>query len=222
MTIVYHDDLEQGSDEWLMQRMGGLTASEVKLILTPTLKTANNDKTREHLYELLSQRITQHIEPQYVSDDMLRGHEDEITARDLYSEHYAPVTETGFVTTDHLGFMLGYSPDGLIGVDGLIEVKSRIPKLQAQVIVLDEVPKDCMMQLQTGLFVTQRDWIDYISYCAGMPMYVKRVFPIDEYQEKIPAAAIAFEEQLQAARLVYDANVKGLIETERNVEGDLI
>ena len=119
--IVYHHDLEQGSDEWLAARCGILTASEMKLIVSPTLKPASNDKERAHLYELLAQRITGHVEPHYVTDDMLRGHEDEVEARILYAERYAPVESAGFITNGKWGFTLGYSPDGLVGDDGLIE-----------------------------------------------------------------------------------------------------
>ena len=58
IMIRYFPDLEQGSDAWLTARCGLLTASEMKLILTPALKIANNDKVRSHLYELLAQRVT--------------------------------------------------------------------------------------------------------------------------------------------------------------------
>lgn len=74
-------EMVQGSEEWLTARCGLLTASEIKLIVTPTLKIASNDKERAHLYELLAQRITGYVEPRYISDDMLRGKEDEIAAR---------------------------------------------------------------------------------------------------------------------------------------------
>src|SRR3546814_17561163 len=60
--LVYHTDLIQGSEEWLQARCGLLTASEMKLIVTPTLKAANNDETRTHLYELLAQRVTGYVE----------------------------------------------------------------------------------------------------------------------------------------------------------------
>ena len=62
MTVYYHD-LEQGTPEWLALRCGILTASEMRLIMTPTLKPASNDKERAHLFELLAQRITGHTEP---------------------------------------------------------------------------------------------------------------------------------------------------------------
>src|SRR3546814_15856509 len=96
----------------------------MKLIVTPTLKAANNDKTRTHLYELLAQRVTGYVEPHYISDDMLRGRDDEIIARDAYTMHHAQVDHTGFITNDKWGFTIGYSLHGLVGVDGLIECKS--------------------------------------------------------------------------------------------------
>jgi hypothetical protein len=78
---------------------------------------------------------------------------------------------------DDWGFSLGYSPDGLVGDDGLIEVKCRRQKKHLQTILADEVPPENMAQLQCGLLVSGREWIDYVSYCGGMPMYVKRVYP---------------------------------------------
>jgi len=203
--IRYHYDMEQGSEEWHALRCGILTASEMKLIVTPTLKPASNDKERAHLFELLGQRITQHTEPRYISDDMLRGHDDEIEARIRYAEHFAPVTECGFITNDDHGFVIGYSPDGLVDDDGLIECKSRRQKFQVETILADKVPEEYMLQIQTGLLVTRRKWLDFVSYCAGLPMYVKRVFPDARYQEAIIAAAIGFEYRLQIAQEKYAA-----------------
>ena len=105
--IRYYRDIEQGSDEWLAVRRGILTASEMRLIMTPTLRPASNDKERAHLFELIGQRITGYTEPHYISDDMLRGHEDEIEARIRYADHFYPVTECGFVTRDMGGFTIG-------------------------------------------------------------------------------------------------------------------
>lgn len=201
--IRYHFDIEQGSEEWHALRCGILTASEMKFIVTPTLKPASNDKERAHLFELLGQRITQHTEPRYISDDMLRGHEDEIEARIRYAENFAPVTECGFVTNDDHGFVIGYSPDGLVDYDGLIECKSRRQKFQVETILADKVPEEYMLQIQTGLLVTGREWLDFVSYCAGLPMYVKRVFPDARYQEAIIAAAADFEHRLNVARMKY-------------------
>lgn len=219
MTLKYHTDLLQGSEEWLAARVGILTASEVKLILTPTLKIANNDKTRAHVWELAAQRITQYTEPSYIGDDMLRGFDDEIRARDLYSEKYAPVEEIGFITDDRFGFTIGYSPDGLVGDDGLIECKSRRQKYQIQTISENAVPDEYMLQLQTGLLVTGRKWIDFISYSGGLPMFVTRVIPDAAIQTAIIDAATEFEAKVVQAVQSYHDNVKahGYHATERVV-----
>ena len=223
--IKIHNDLIQGSDEWLQARCGLITASEMKLLLTPTMKAANNDKVRAHFYELAFQRLTGFVEPQYVSDAMLRGQEDEIYAREEYSQHYASVEETGFITNDHWGFTIGYSPDGLVGDDGLIEVKSRGGKYQVQTIANNEVPAEYMLQLQTGLLITGRKWIDFISYCGGLPMFVKRVEPDPEMQDAIIAAVTRAEEAIADIEREYRATLASMpkvIATERRAVEEII
>lgn len=229
MTITYYDEVEQGSEEWLAMRCGLLTASEMKLIVTPTLKAASNDKERAHLFELLAQRITRYVEPQYISDSMLRGMDDEIEARIQYDKHYAKVTSCGFVTNNKWGFTLGYSPDGLVGDDGLIECKSRNQKLQVRTLVeyvsADTIDPEFMIQVQTGLLVTERKWLDLTSYSGGLPMATVRVLPDEKYQTAILDAAKAFEERLAAARAKYDAVLSGkarLIPTKRRIIQEMI
>jgi predicted phage-related endonuclease len=220
--ITLHRDLIQGSEEWLAARCGLLTASEIKLIMTPTLKPASNDKERAHLFELLAQRITRYVEPHFVTDDMLRGHADEIEARKLYAEKYAPVsTDVGFVTNSKWGFKLGYSPDGMVGDDGLIEIKSRRQKYQVQTLVDGAVPAEYMLQLQTGLLVTERQWVDFISYCGGLPMFVLRVFPDPKIQDAIIQTAGEFETRLAAKLWAYDMAKAFFHPTERRVEQEM-
>lgn len=223
--IRYHTDLIQGSDEWLAARCGILTASEMCKILTPTLKIASNEKERAHLYELMAQRISRHVEPTYIGDDMLRGQEDEVEARILYEEHYAPVQQVGFITDDRWGFAIGYSPDGLVGDDGLIECKSRRQKFQVETIASGEMPAEYMLQVQTGLLVSGRAWCDFISYSGGLPMVTIRVFPIPEIQAAIEAAASTFEARLVEKIEKYNEMLaSGLraIPTERRIEQEMI
>ena len=227
--ISYYSDIVQGSDEWLAARCGLLTASEMKLIVTPTLKPASNDKERAHMWELLAQRITKHVEPRYISDDMLRGQEDEIEARMEYEKAYGKVLEVGFITSDKWGFTIGYSPDGLVGSDGLLECKSRAQKHQIRTLVdyvsADTIDPDFMLQCQTGLLVTERKWIDLVSYCGGLPMATVRVFPDARIQEAIIEAATAFESRLNAAYEKYQsllASDKRLIPTERKITQEMI
>ena len=224
MTITYYRDLIQGSEEWLAARCGLLTASEMHLILTPTLKAASNDKERAHLYELLAQRITKYVEPRYISDDMLRGQEDEVDGVNLYAKTYAAVERVGFITNDKWGFVLGYSPDALVGLDGLVECKSRNQKYQIRTIVdyvtNGAIDPDFVIQVQTGLLVSERKWIDLISYCGGLPMATVRVLPDAKVQDAIIAAATAFETRLRAAQDKYELVLKSsarLIPTERKI-----
>src|SRR5690606_36899576 len=134
-----------------------VTASVVgQLITTKTIKPAANDTSRALTALLVAERITGWSDPVYVSDDMMRGTLDEPVARDLYSKHYAPVVECGFMVRYEDGWRLGYSPDGLVGDDGLIEVKSRRAKAQLVTILADEVPASNMAQIQAGLLVSGR------------------------------------------------------------------
>ena len=223
--IKYHTDLIQGSDEWLAAPCGLLTASEMKLIVTPnTLKIADNDKCRAHLWELLAQRITKHVEPHYISEDMLRGIDDEVFARALYAEKYAPVSDMGFITNDRFGFTIGVSPDGLVCDDGMIEIKSRRQRFQTETIIENvlegTVPTDFGIQVQTALLVSERKWLDFISYSGGQPMVTIRVYPIVEVQDAIVEAARAFETKLAAKMKRYEAVLQSdarLIPTERRV-----
>ena len=217
MTITYHKDLVQGSEEWLAARCGMLTASEMHLIVTPTLKAASNDKERTHLYELLAQRITGYVEPQYISDDMLRGMDEEITALDLYAKHHSKIDRVGFITNDKWGFTIGYSPDALVGKEGLVECKSRRQKYQIQTIVDGVVPPEYMIQIQTGLLVSEREWLDFISYSGGLPMFAMRCYPMPEYQDAIVKAATAFEARLAINLETYMKASQDYIPTERKI-----
>lgn len=215
MTITYHKEVIQGSDEWLQVRCGLLTASEMKLIITPTLKVASNDKSVAHVYELAAQRITGYVEPHYISDDMLRGMDDESYARETYHENYAPVDTCGFITNDKFGFTLGYSPDGLVGDDGLIECKSRRQKYQVETIVTNAVPDEHKIQIQTGLLVSERKWCDYVSYCGGLPMAVIRVEADAVVQEAIIAAAKTFYDKIDIVMIQFARLAANLIPTKR-------
>lgn len=229
MTITIHTEVEQGSEAWMQLRCGRLCASEMKLIVTPTLKIASNDKERAHLYELLAQRITGYVEPHYVSDDMLRGHEDEIRARDAYSENYAPVEEIGFITNDRWGFTLGYSPDGrVIGANAGIEGKSRRQKYQVQTLVEHvlngTIPDEYALQIQTGLLVAEWDWIDFLSYCGGLHMPAIRVYPDPVIQDAIVNAAGEFERRLSEKLKLYHEAMHSnarLVATERVIESEM-
>jgi hypothetical protein len=218
MALHEMPDLEQGSPEWLEQRRGMVTASQVGNLLTATGRPASNDTSRRLTLSLVAERITGYVEPTFVNDDMLRGQLDEPIARDLYSEHFEQVTECGFLVRDDWGWPLGYSPDGLVGDYGLIEVKSRRQKKHLQTILADEVPAENMAQLQAGLLVSGREWIDYVSYSGGMPLWVKRVYPDPKWSEAIVDAVSAFEQAAEEMTHTYLTRTADLPATERRID----
>lgn len=230
MTIKIYRDLIQGSDEWHALRCGILTASEMDKIITTTLKIADNDDTRSHLFELAAQRVTQYVEPTYIGHDMMRGHEEEVYARIAYAKHYAEVEDVGFVTNDKFGFTIGASPDGFVGDDGMLECKSRKQKYQFETVLSKGMPANkkinCMMQIQTALLVTERKWCDFISYHGGMHMLVHRIYPDPEIQAAIVQAATSFETKLmekiaEYGKIIADPAMR-LIPTERVIEEEIL
>lgn len=225
MGIIIHRDIDQGTDEWLELRRGILTASEMKLIITPNkLQFARNENCKAHVYELAAQRVTQYVEPHYTSDAMLRGHFDEEEARAYYQRKHADVETVGFITNDGFGFTLGYSPDGLVGEEGCIEIKSRCQKYQFQTVVEGEMPTEFLLQIQTGLLVSGRQWCDFISYCGGMVLFVKRIHADKPMQEAILNASAACELEIQRLIAEYNKKAAGLQVTQRVIhefEGEI-
>lgn len=164
---------------------------------------------------LAAERITGFVEPTFTSADMERGNLSEPVARDIYSENYEPAHELGFMLLETDRFKLGYSPDGLVGDEGLIEVKAPRQKKHLATILADTVPLEHMAQIQTGLFVSGRQWLDFISYCGGMTLFVKRVFPDDHWFSAIQDAASALEEHAGTIFAGYRELTKDAPITER-------
>lgn len=197
MTPTHHN-VQQGTEEWLQLRCGLITASCMKLLITPTGKQAANDKQRAHRDDLLAQRITGYVEPHFISTDMERGHDDEPRMRAVYEQHTGnAVQQLGFMTAIRDGHTVGYSPDGLVGEDGLIEGKSRRQKYQVRTILDGIVPEEFVWQIQAGLYVSGRKWCDFISYSGGLRMFIHRVYPDPKMQETVRATVSATEEWLK-------------------------
>ena len=226
MTLIEYRDVEQGSDQWLDLRRGLITASTIGRLITPkTIKPAANPDSRALIAELAAERITGWSDPVYVNGDMQRGNDCEPLARDLYSEKYAPVTELGFMIEDNLGdkgLKLGYSPDGLVSDDGLIEAKAPRAKTHIQTILSGEVPLYNMAQCQTGLLVSRREWLDFLSYSPGLPMWRTRVFPDPRWAEAIIATVEQAELAIESMVNRYQGAVIGLPTTERILELEMV
>lgn len=215
--IKYHWDVKQGTDEWHALRRGKVTGTVVKSLLTgKTMKLANNDTVRTLAYEFAAQRETGRTEENYQNYQMMRGHLEEELAFDVYSKNYYESRKCGFITNDKNGIMIGYSPDVVVvEFNGLGEIKSRVQKYQVRTILEDIVPAEFILQQQTGLYVSEREWCDFISYSNGMPLYVKRVYPDLEIHDKIATAIYEFDKRVKEVQNQYRELSSKLVPTER-------
>lgn len=184
MIAMHILNIEQGSAEWLSARCGIITMSELECLLVSG-KGAEGFGVAAYTYmdQLIGERITgEAAELPFSTRATERGHEYEIKARELYeAREEVKTTQAGII----LNHGCGYSPDSLVGTDGLTEIKSKLPKFQVAVILGDEVPKEHVAQCQGGLWVSDREWIDFISYWPGMPMFVKRMYRDEAMIRKI-------------------------------------
>lgn len=216
MPVTEYPQVEQRSEEWFAARRGIVTASIVGQLITPkTMRPADNDVSRALTAQLVAERITGHTEPSYTNDDMMRGVLHEVFAVDAYAEHYAPVQTTGFIVRAEDDWTLGFSPDGLVGDDGLIEVKCPRPKTHLRTILDNSVPGRHWAQLQAGLLVTGRLWVDYISYYGGLPLFVKRIEPDPHWHLAIIEACQKFEARAAEMLALYESASSNMPATER-------
>lgn len=204
MSLHIYEDLEQGTPEWLAARCGIVTASVMGQLITPaTVKVAKNDCSRGLTATLVAERLTGYVEPVYANADMERGTLSEPLARDAYIENHAPVEQVGFMVRQFEHGALGFSPDGLVGDEGILEIKSPRQKKHLATVLADEVPIEHMAQIQTGLIVSGREWCDFISYCGGMHLFVKRVHLDPKWQAAILEAHKTFEENARQMEADY-------------------
>jgi hypothetical protein len=212
MTIVIHN-VEQNTPEWLELRRGMITSSIAKQLIThKTWKIADNDKVRKILYKLAAERITGFIEDGFRGFDMERGNFEEPLAKKLYGKSY----DVGFVTRDFgNGLIMGYSPDGFVGDEGNIEIKSANQTIQVERIYLNQVPDEHVPQIQHGLLVSNRKWCDFISYSNGMAMQVIRVEANKKQQEILLEACIQAENKINEIVNTYLKNSKNYKIAER-------
>ena len=180
---------EQGTPEWFAERCGVITASCFSQVLAK-----GQGKTRKtYLLKLAGERITGNTSDGYTNPHMERGREQEETARNLYIEqHGVEIAQCGFMKNG----CLGYSPDGLIGDDGLIEIKSKLAHLQAEVLLDGDVPREHVAQIQGGLMVSGRKYLDFVSFCPGMPLFIKRVERDENYITTLKSELEKFENEL--------------------------
>lgn len=189
-------EIEQGSADWLALRLGIVTCSELDCLLVNGKGPEGfGSGAMSYMDQLIGERITgEAAELPFSTRATERGKEFELLARDLYQIREDVAVEEVAIILNH---GIGYSPDGLIGDMGLTEIKSKLPKFQASVILAGEVPKEHVAQCQGGLYVSGREWIDFVSYWKGMPLFVKRMHRDEAYIAKLAERVNTFNELLE-------------------------
>ncbi|MEL7937623.1 lambda exonuclease family protein [Pseudomonas delhiensis] len=167
--------IEQGSQEWLNLRLGIITCSELDCLLVNGKGQAGfGVGAFSYMDQLIGERITEEAaDPFQGNRHTERGHELEGKAGEFYVTRTGAELEQVAIILNH---GIGYSPDALVGSDGLVEIKTKLPKFQVGVILAGEVPKEHIAQCQGGLWASEREWIDFISYWPGMPLFIKRMY----------------------------------------------
>lgn len=189
--------LEQGTPEWHAARLGIVTMSELKTLLVKGRGPSNfGAGALSYMHQLIGERITGESADVFQGNaHTQRGHMLEPMARELYSE------ATGNTQLEQVGIILnhgaGYSPDSLVGSEGLIEVKTKLPKYQIELLLADELPQEHVAQCQGGLWVSEREWIDFVSYWPGMPLFVKRAYRDEMLIKNIAERIESFYEELE-------------------------
>lgn len=191
--------MEQRTEEWFKARLGKVTASRVADVLAKT-KTGVSASRANYLTELVVERLTGQQAELYMNDAMQWGTDTEPQARMAYEAHKSVlVDEVGFI--DHSSIqMFGCSPDGLVGDDGLIEIKCPNSKTAIETILSGKAPSKYIPQMQTQMAVTGRAWCDFVSFDPRLPedlqLFVVRVNRDDEYIANLEKEVSAFLQEV--------------------------
>lgn len=177
--------MEQRSPEWHSVRLGRITGSRFAAVMS-------TGKTRDDLIrDLAWERFTGRPVETYQNAAMLRGVELEPEARDWYSfARDVAVREFGFIVHPEHDF-IGISPDGLVGDDGLIEIKCPGHRAHMDVVAQRKVPSQYRWQVQGQLWVTGRRWLDFVSYHPDHEGVIVRVEPNPAMFAQLEAACLA-------------------------------
>lgn len=190
-----HRGIEQGSDEWKAIRLGIPTASRFKDVLAK-----GEGKTRtSYMYQLAAETLTGQTDESYSNTYMDWGTENEPLARSAYEFIMSEIVEqVTFISNET--FYAGYSPDGLVGDNGLIEIKCPKTTTHIETVISGKMPSGHIPQVQGGLMVSEREWLDFISYDPrikqSMAYFSVRVYRDDEYIEKLRLELIRFNNDL--------------------------
>jgi putative phage-type endonuclease len=168
----------QRDADWYAARLGKATASRFKDAIAALKSGAPAQAQRDYLTELVVERLTQQPIQRFQNAAMTWGTEQEPAARAAYERITGRIVEeTGFVAHDTL--MAGCSPDGLVDWDGLIEIKCPWGTANHIETLLNGMPAEHMPQVQGQMWITGREWCDFVSYDPRMPaelqLHVQRI-----------------------------------------------
>lgn len=185
---------EQGTPEWYAARAGIPTASEFDTVMAKGRGGGDSKTRRTYMLKLIGERLTKEPMWSYSNEHMERGKVMESEARDLYQM----IAE---VECEQVGFLrrgdAGCSPDSLVGADGMLEIKTKLPHLQLDCILYDELPSEHRAQCQGQLWIAEREWVDFVSYWPGLPLFAKRVYRDEEYIKKLAEAVRVFNAEME-------------------------
>jgi len=186
-------ECEQGSQEWLVRRMGLPTASEFSTVMASG-RGGGESKTRAtYMRKLAGEIITGELAESYTSPHMDRGKVMEDEARDMYAlEYNADPVRVGFVTN----FNAGCSPDSLLGSNGGLEIKTALPHIQIERLEKDDLPPEHRAQVQGSMWICEREYWDFVSYWPRLPLLRVRVARDEEYIATIKSAVDRFNDEL--------------------------
>lgn len=187
-------DCEQGSPAWLNARLGIPTASEFATVMAKGKAGGDSKTRRAYMLKLIGERITGEPMESYSNAHMERGKLMEAEARSMYClVNDLDVQTVGFIRNE----IAGASPDALVGNDGLLEIKTKLPHLQIEVLLSNEVPSEHIAQIQGQLWISGREWADFVSYWPGIKPFIKRVHRDQAYIDQIFKAVGQFEAELR-------------------------
>lgn len=191
----------QRSDEWFTQRLGKVTASRFKDVLAK-LKSGDEAATRRNYRaQLVIERLTGQQAERFTSAAIEWGQDTESLARLAYTLATKNlVEEVGFV--QHATLAAGASPDGLIGLDGCLEIKCRLTANHIETLKLGHMPPEHMAQVQGQMWMTGRKWCDFVSFDPTLPenaqLFIERIDRDDEYIANLEVEVALFLDEADA------------------------
>jgi putative phage-type endonuclease len=192
--------VEQGSDEWHALRLGHVTASNVADVMAKG-KSGEAESRRKYKLKLIAERLTGQKQDSFTNSAMEWGVEQEPYARMAYEvAAEVLVDKTGFWHHPSIEWV-GVSPDGLVGEDGLVEIKCPNTTTHLDYIYDDKVPAKYFKQIQCQLWATGRKWCDFVSFDPRLPppnqLFIKRCERDEEFITEMEAEVREFLSEVQ-------------------------